>query len=297
MSGSSYGFAPNALGSRIAQQTRHALACGAMQPIHTVGMFIEEAGVRFLVRQVSSLARKELDRRRGGASQDPPPDPFLPPEPDLFVADLSPTHSAVLNKFNVIEGHLLVVTRRFEPQEALLNADDCAALALCLAQCEGLGFYNGGSVAGASQAHKHLQWVPLPLAQGGAPVPMEPLFEAVRGRSGICRVPSLPFRHAFSWMEPTSLQGAALLALYDGLLEASGLEAIEVEGEPRQSAPYNLLLTRRWMLLVPRRREHFEAISVNALCFAGSLFVRDDEQLETLRRAGPMRVLQAVAVS
>jgi hypothetical protein len=41
---------------------------------------------------------------------------------------------------------------------------------------------------------------------------------------------------------------------------------------------YNLLIARRWMLLVPRRRERFETPSVNAVGFAGSLFTRTDER-------------------
>ncbi|TMH28158.1 MAG: hypothetical protein E6H63_09175 [Betaproteobacteria bacterium] len=61
-------------------------------------------------------------------------------------------------------------------------------------------------------------------------------------------------------------------------------------------APYNLLVTRDWMLVVPRRQERYESISVNALGFAGSLFVRDAAELELVRRAGPMNVLRAVTL-
>ncbi len=46
---------------------------------------------------------------------------------------------------------------------------------------------------------------------------------------------------------------------------------------------------------MPRAREHFDSISVNALGFAGSLFVRDEAQLAAVKRAGPMAVLRAVA--
>jgi ATP adenylyltransferase len=60
-------------------------------------------------------------------------------------------------------------------------------------------------------------------------------------------------------------------------------------------APYNLLVTRRWMLAVPRSRERFDSISVNALGFAGSLFVRDAAEMQRLREARPMRVLKEVA--
>ncbi|MFN2646613.1 MAG: phosphorylase, partial [Burkholderiales bacterium] len=66
--------------------------------------------------------------------------------------------------------------------------------------------------------------------------------------------------------------------------------------DERQSAPYNLLATRRWMLLVPRGCERYESISVNALGFAGSLFVRSDVELERVRDAGPMAVLRAVTL-
>lgn len=61
------------------------------------------------------------------------------------------------------------------------------------------------------------------------------------------------------------------------------------------SAPYNLLITRRWMLLVSRSRECFENISVNALGFVGSLLVRDDRELDTLLRHGPMQILCGVS--
>jgi ATP adenylyltransferase len=64
----------------------------------------------------------------------------------------------------------------------------------------------------------------------------------------------------------------------------------------RQSAPYCLLVTREWMLLVPRTREHFEDISFNALAFAGSLFVRNDQQLERLKKCGPLHALKSVTV-
>ncbi len=63
----------------------------------------------------------------------------------------------------------------------------------------------------------------------------------------------------------------------------------------RHSAPYNLLITRRWMLLVPRTREFFAGISVNALGFAGSLFVRDKKQLAAAISHGPLRVLREVS--
>ncbi len=286
---------PGTLRAALVERTRHALACGAMQTIETDEEIVPDKGVDFVVRRVSSLARKRrAGARRGEAA---PADPFLPHEPDLFVAEISDTHFALLNKFNVIENHLLLVTRGFVHQETLLDAADFAALAACMGEFDSLGFYNGGVVAGASQPHKHLQLVPLPLARTAAPVPMQALFEGLLGLPGATRVPGFAFRHAFARIEPAWCGEAARLhVLYLELLAAAGLKALVRDGALRQSAPYNLLLTRHWMLLVPRSKEHFDSISVNALGYAGSLFVRDRDQFRTVTRAGPMAVLEAVSV-
>ena len=79
------------------------------------------------------------------------------------------------------------------------------------------------------------------------------------------------------------------------MLDALDIPAVRQNGIEYQSAPYNLLLTRRWLMLVPRTREHFERISINAMGFAGSLFVRDGEELGRVEAVGPLTILQAVS--
>ncbi|OLL30918.1 phosphorylase [Burkholderia sp. SRS-W-2-2016] len=294
---------PGTLWPAILRQTAHALACGALQPIDTQQSVLDSGGIRFLVRQVSSLARKEQQREQARKLQTvqtrqtqriPKANPFLPYEADLFVADISATHLALLNKFNVIEHHLLIVTREFERQEALLDLADFDALIACMAEFDGIGFYNAGEEAGASQPHKHLQIVPLPLGDSGPPVPVEPLL-GVAGRS-----PVLPFRHAFARLDVagSTHAAAAKLALsrYHALLDAARVGTVERDGATCHATPYNLLVTRRWMLLVPRAAERVEGVSVNALGFAGSLFVRDAAQLAVIERLGPITALQRVAL-
>ena len=285
------------------RQAEHALRCGALQPIDTIQAVIESGGIHFVVRQVSSLTRKEQQRRQTqklhGAKR-PSENPFLPYEPDLFVADISDTHLALLNKFNVIDNHLLIVTRDFESQDALLNLADFESLIACMAEFDGIGFYNAGGAAGASQAHKHLQIVPLPLGDAGSPVPIEPILAAMLSDGLPQTVPGLPFRHAFARLEANaaiSVDAApSVLSCYRALLEAAGVRPVEASGELRQSVPYNLLVTRQWMLLVPRSEERVEGVSINALGFAGSLFVRDAAQLKVIERLGPMTALRRVAV-
>lgn len=289
---------PNQLWQRTLAATEHGLACGALQPIATHSELIEDAGIPFVVRIATSLKRKQQASQEQTVKKGPEFNPFLPYDKDLFVADLSATHVCILNKFNVVDHHLLIVTRAFEEQETLLTAQDFEAMWLGLREINGLAFYNSGKVAGASQRHKHLQIVPLPMVEGSSALPIEAVFNPRKLRSVPHQTPVLPFAHAIaplvpSWASDPTEAGSKTLMLYHQLLQKINLEA---EGDRLRSGGYNLLATRDWLMLVPRQAEAYEGISINALGFAGSLFVKDQNQLEQLKKIGPMSVLKAVAL-
>ncbi len=289
------------LWERVVATTKHALSAGALVPIPTDHAYIEDQGVRFFVRVLANLQRKDEAREKQEAEtkKGENANPFLPPEKDLTVADISETHLALLNKFNVVENHLLIVTREFEDQDMLLTLPDFEALWLCMAEYNSLGFYNGGREAGASQQHKHLQLVPLPLAPNGPAIPVEPMISQ-SPKSGVSVAPGFPFLHSFIRFDG-DLAGSPPKAarmtfeLYRTMLSSVGMTAPQLSGRIRQSLPYCLLVTRDWMLLVPRSKEFFEDISINSLAFAGSFFVRNEHQLERLKTVGPMNALAAVS--
>ncbi len=287
-------FKPGTLWLTLLEQTTHAQRCGAIQTISTTPEIIQQSGVKFQVRVMKTLAMKAL-----AAATQKDIDPFLPYDPDLFVAEVSKTHVALLNKFNVVEPHLLIVTRAFEPQEALLTLEDCEALIFCLAEFDGLGFYNAGTAAGASQRHKHLQLIPFSaLAQSQLPIESQLHTVIMNNHTGI--VPGFPFLHAYAPMNPTWLsprmEGAqSLLTCYYSLRRAVGWSAESISESSTPSPPYNLLVTRKWLLFVPRSQEFFEDISINALGFAGMFLVTDTKQLALLQKHGPMTALQHVA--
>jgi ATP adenylyltransferase len=56
-----------------------------------------------------------------------------------------------------------------------------------------------------------------------------------------------------------------------------------------------MLVTRDWMLVIARSRDAVAGISVNALGYAGSLFVRDTDEARLVETIGPLRLLAAVA--
>jgi sulfate adenylyltransferase (ADP) / ATP adenylyltransferase len=290
---------------RIRAVSARALESGALVPIVTDPEILSDGGVDFQVRVAASLQRKEAQSRDAARVGDPGrADPFLPYDDALYVADVGANHVGLLNKFNVIDHHLLLVTRAFEDQRDLITRADFTALWMCLRKIDGLGFYNGGAEAGASQPHKHLQLVMLPFADSGPRIPMEPALDLAVApgvaAGEITASPALAFPHSLIRLDDcvpdpgVDPEGVAegFYERYVALLAHAGLGVRA--GQQRQTAPYNLLVTRRWMLLVPRVAEHFEGVSLNGLAFAGSLFVRDRAQLQTLRSAGPMVALGVV---
>ncbi|KEA62155.1 Ap4A phosphorylase II [Marinobacterium lacunae] len=277
------------LADRVEAVTQAALANGALQSIQTVAEVVNEGEISYLIRVLDNLKRKDEARARLKKAASHASNPFLPYEEALYVCELGEHHRCLLNKYNVVDKHLLIVTSRFEPQSDRLNLNDFRALSQVMAEIPGLAFFNGGEQAGASQPHKHLQLVPLPMS----PFAETPFSEQLNHVSGEhpqgCE--ALGFRHCVMQLpsalfEDAAQAGQQLLAAYESLRDALNLA---------DDAPYNLLLTRHWMMMVPRRAERWQSISFNALAFCGAILVRDEEQAAKLKEEGIMRALVSVA--
>lgn len=281
--------------STIDATTARAERSGALQAIHTEQQSIEQDGLRFVVRWVSTLASKDLSHLAAATRANPGANPFLPPEPDLTLGAIGADHLAILNKFPVIPRHLLIVTRAFEDQTAPLNQRDFDALAQVMNRLGGLGFYNGGLEAGASQRHKHLQWIPEESGNASLAAFSDAL-PGTLGRFDTATHAALPWRHCFVRLRGRDdsagvTTGATLAHAFSLACDALGKAGAQRPGV----VPYNLLVNRDWLLLLPRSQALHQGIPVNALGFAGSLFVRQPEQIATIRRIGPLQLLTAVA--
>ena len=291
------------LWENLVRTTERALRAGTLVPVPTHYTFIEDSGMRFFIRILTSLARKDAARKEQetAAKKGMHTNPFSPPEKELVVADISDTHLAILNKFNVVKYHLLIITREYEDQDTLLTLKDFEALWLCMAEYKSLGFYNGGRDAGASQQHKHLQIIPIPVAPEGPEIPIEPLIlNAQRMSNSFGLLPGFEFRHTFMPLRKGLINTPSDAAretfdIYASMLFQVGIKVPTKTGLTMQSMPYCLLVTYDWMLLVPRARECFLDISLNSLAFAGSLFVRSEKQFEQIKSVRPMNALKSVA--
>nr|WP_277614440.1 phosphorylase [Alcaligenes nematophilus] len=275
---------------RLDQLSQAALASGDLLPVQAQEELMHDQGLTFFVRWVSTLAAKDAASVSiPGGPRDPNFNPFLPPAPALTVDDASSTHNIVLNKFAVCDLHLVLADKVFSEQLSPLREIDFRILADFLAVQGGLGFYNGGGPAGASQRHKHTQWIPQAASNGSLALYLDKLpTQAAAGSAH--QHPALAFEHCFVRLqdaqEPEVL-AASLLSSYRTACNELGLEPAEDGLLP----PHNMLAGQGWMLVVPRSVELVDGISVNALSYAGCIYVRTPEQIDLVRQIGPLGVL------
>ncbi|MEM9540179.1 MAG: phosphorylase [Cyanobacteria bacterium P01_E01_bin.42] len=294
---------PGTLLQKTIARTESAIASGALQSIPTECEAIEQAGINFIVRVSLNLRRKDEDKKKQEQKTKTTGkfvNPFLPYEKALFVSDISETHLCLLNKFNVADLHLLIVTREFEKQDTWLTLQDFEAMWMGLQEIDGLAFYNGGTKAGSSQPHKHLQLTPFPLVPDSENLPISPLISGICWHNKIGKIPHFPFRHVlvqFSFKSESTVQEKAriTLNLYQNLLNQVGI-VHQGEEKGKQSGAYNLLATREWLLIVARSQGEFQSIGVNSLGFAGTFFVRDLDELNLLKNLTPLKILENVSL-
>ncbi|MEB3224250.1 MAG: DUF4922 domain-containing protein [Synechococcus sp.] len=280
----------NELLTQIQHTTNHARQVGALHSLSTAQEIIVDHGIPFVVRILEHLARKENYQAKQAQAK---VNPFLPYDQDLFVCDLTPHHVCLLNKFNVVDHHILIITREFQPQETWLTAADFTALAHCLQRLNGLAFYNAGAIAGASQPHKHLQLIPFQANHETFSVPIDAMLQGIENSPKPRQIQLFPFVHGIIPL-PENYDGQLLFECYCSLLRF--LKLIEGPFQPGpQTQAYNLLVTRRWMLLVQRAQDQYAKIPVNSLGFAGALLVRNQTQLTFLKQLTPLQLLSKVA--
>jgi ATP adenylyltransferase len=274
----------DALLPRVEASTANALELGTLGPIGTREEVLRDGGYPFRLRIVASLARKESAQARaraGGFDRDP----FQPPyEEGLYVGRVPPAHVGLLNKFPVLEHHLLLVTERFEPQEGALDVRDCEALLRVLGAGGGLVFYNGGETAGASQPHRHLQWVPLTE---------RPPLEAAVGAGEALPFPVASEGLPPAWLDEPAVGASGLHECYARLLTAIG--CCRDAEHPQRPAPNNLLATRDRVWAVPRTHGSVDNVAINALGYAGWMLAADEAQAGVVRTRGPLSLLAAAA--
>ena len=135
--------------------------------------YINDLGVEFIISNMNSAYSNSKDdsssySSSSSSSNDPLDVENI--ERELIVSEISPGYTLVLNKFNTIADHCLLVTNNFVEQNKMLTANDLEAWYWTIDVTGSIGFYNSDITAGASQRHKHMQIIPLDVLMTIRPV-------------------------------------------------------------------------------------------------------------------------------
>ncbi|KAJ3208052.1 Serine/threonine-protein phosphatase pp1 [Entophlyctis luteolus] len=233
------------------------------------------------------LAKKPTASQQGFTAPKPKANPFLVPEHELRISeeilDL-PTHNLLLNKFSVVEGHLILATKKWESQTCLLNVGDF-------------------------RAAWSLMFIPIDRNE----IPTQQFFDKIREVTqpfSQVQLPEFPFMHRAVLYDDSQAESEffeSLAAAYKRLLvaafsaagfdferSANNAESPEKPDDidTREVVSYNVVFTREWMVVVPRRAESGNCgVSVNSLGFVGQVLVKSEEQLRMLQQPDALRAL------
>jgi ATP adenylyltransferase/5',5'''-P-1,P-4-tetraphosphate phosphorylase II len=117
-------------------------------------------------------------------------------------------------------------------------------------------------------------------------------------------------RHAVYRLNKSDFSSSQLTEIYSKLLAQINLN-VNNEGIIEQS--YNFIMTRRWILIVPRSRgdwifpsseeEDLKPLSINAVGWAGLMLIKRQNELNALRAltvsggCSPLNILQTLCIS
>ncbi|KAG8811366.1 bifunctional AP-4-A phosphorylase/ADP sulfurylase, partial [Serendipita sp. 400] len=163
-----------------------ALASGDLKYYESTSEEVLDSGISYQVRLCPALAQKHQVRAPtpniAPDSHDvlkvvetiTKTDPFLPPFNTLLVGEMEDADTGetekdgyyvLLNKYAVARGHFLLVTKLYESQSHPLTPGQLIQTYLLLLAAQSrqrpyFAFFNCGVLSGASQPHKHIQFMP-----------------------------------------------------------------------------------------------------------------------------------------
>ncbi|KAJ3436560.1 ap-4-a phosphorylase ii [Anaeramoeba flamelloides] len=254
-------------------------------------------------------------------------DPFQPPyTPGLYISDLPSNHLLLWNRYNIVDRHCLIISKNHhEHQEELLNQENLEISYRSLSLFNSVVYYNSGKNSCASQPHRHLHLVSLPLLSSQV---LEETNQKLPTRSSVfyrsnlqfhptimkrshfsslrCSQPftlkELPFLHSCCILPKKNVNSQTLNMAYRSLLSVftNNLEkkkqVFDLDGDQTYihgpDLSYHLFLTKSWMMLIPRSACSYKGIRVSPLSFFGAFFVKDKDHQQKIMDFNPEFILQ-----
>ncbi|KAI0128972.1 Ap4A phosphorylase II [Xylariales sp. AK1849] len=291
---------PSKLPSLVTTAFARAKAGGDLTYYPTQVAVLKLNSIPFQLRFSPSLASKP----QAPKPKEPNAKPFNPfesPLPSMKVADLTPSHVLVLNKFAIVPEHFILATKTVKPQTHVLERDDISAAYACIQAYRDDGqelfaFFNSGPHSGASQPHRHLQLLPVEHMKAG-------LENAENGGEwGVLAEKiqrhqcTLPFTVLTEAIAP-GVKADALHEIYANLYKRAvklihpGEGDVPAEGEAKMS--YNMAMTSTVMALCPRVAEgasiqdgggeDIGSVALNGTVLGGTALVKNQAEWDALR--------------
>ena len=240
----------------------------------------------------------------------------------------------------VMPMHSIIITKDFQNQYGTLTESQLLALFTIMKSLaagpvyekdgktrtgysRNVGFYNCGQTSGCSQAHRHMQLLPLEGEDGLGDFPIERGARAYKKGESLpdetFSVPSLPYMHfvrRLSGLDEKASNEADLSAylkkVYSELLDVMQCtmrdhpDCKTTELDKEEGMHYNLLLTHEHMHVIPRREESYtippregtsekegkpaatepKELSVNSIGYMGTMLVESETDDRRLREVG-----------
>jgi ATP adenylyltransferase len=220
------------------------------------------------------------------------------------IANYGDEFNILLNKFPITPYHLLLTTKEFKSQTSPLSPNELvASFKILIALEKGstknekyFGFYNCGENAGASQPHKHLQFLkypdnftPFPSVIAGGEEP----YIATSSREPL-QSKNLPFAHFVLPLprnEDQLFEEDYLTMALVSLMQ----RALTILRDTENPVAYNVIFTRKWMMVVPRSDGYYKGkLGINSAGYTGLLLAKNEELKELIKEDGPLNVLREV---
>lgn len=212
------------------------------------------------------------------------------------IDQISSTHFIIANKFCYARPHLMLLTldghrRQYEP----LDETDLGATWSLLTSMskDYVAFFNCGRDGGCSRLHKHMQLIPKPPHS---------FADFLIAEDGDRQSDKVPFHWFYQFLGAANFNIAELTDIYLKLLAqatavSQGSAEHAGEAPPGAACPHNMILSRQWMIVIPRRRAGVnKEAGANALGMLGVIAVATKPEIDGWIRLGLTKSLRELGV-
>lgn len=217
----------------------------------------------------------------------PEDDPFAPPRKSV-ITEVPPEFVCMLNKYSLEKGHFLAVTDQFVQQKGPVRPQDLVMLydVVQRPSKRTYAFLNGGPDSGASQQHRHFQFMEVPDL--GEPVWPDAIFNANPKATEPQSHPKVPVAHFLLPILDSSKE--ILVKSWETLFGLAKIAA----GTDDDEMPFNFLFTKEYMMILPRFQSNWDEISVGGTVMVGSIPVEEPKFLDIVKKSGIIELLRRV---